>query len=537
MTAKLLFLVFASLAWLWQPAMAAEPALYPVWWSPELELESIEGVEARLQRDLWPGTGEGLGLYPNGDPSLAKVHARNCKFLLRLSSLGYRSLSGNDIKVQHYNLAFCRAITLLGQAKPAQNSNLRDFLLNAEAVNFLPALVNLYPSCEFICYTVAANALGISLADFKRILAVDLTDDNQIIVWTRGWMTHLTIMARGDFNDDSVDDILLLAKGGATEGSYATTRLYLLTRDNPGVALRAVGAEEERCLDYDCHSLPPNIASYRESPPAPSPEDIGGWARTSMSETEWLEDSPHYPVWWAPSFELDDLKKVDARLRRKFWPGADLGIRLYKGQLNELDTAQATSCVSLEALTRAGYGLDLGLLHHSQLVHLLRCRAIALLKAANPARRSFLREFVFSETNVRTALAAFELLTASESERADELRLQQPVLTSGLGRLLAIDTPYSGQADVWTEGGRVLLSVVARGDWTGDGTEDLLLMAGASLSRYRPDLTDLCVITRESPGSALSLVQVAPYSCRRLGAYGSSTDGDDRNRFDVRPME
>ena len=100
------------------------------------------------------------------------------------------------------------------------------------------------------------------------------------------------------------------------------------------------------------------------------------------------------------------------------------------------------------------------------------------------------------------------------------------ILTGGLGKVLVVDLPYSGDADVWAEKGRVLLRVEARGDFTGDGIEDLLLSAGTSLSRYSPDLTDLCLITREAPGAPLRLIEVAPYSCRELGRYGRPADGD-----------
>ncbi len=101
------------------------------------------------------------------------------------------------------------------------------------------------------------------------------------------------------------------------------------------------------------------------------------------------------------------------------------------------------------------------------------------------------------------------------------------ILTGGLGKLVVVDLPYGGQADVWSEQGRVLLRVEARGDFTGDGIEDLLLSAGMSLSRYRPDLTDLCLVTRLAPDAPLRMIEVAPYSCRRLGEYDRVDDDDD----------
>ena len=43
------------------PAAAEEPP-YPVWWSESLELDSLDAIDARLDRELWEGDDEGLPL-------------------------------------------------------------------------------------------------------------------------------------------------------------------------------------------------------------------------------------------------------------------------------------------------------------------------------------------------------------------------------------------------------------------------------------------------------------------------------------------
>ncbi len=161
--------------------------------------------------------------------------------------------------------------------------------------------------------------------------------------------------------------------------------------------------------------------------------------------------------------------------------------------------------------------------------HLLRCRAIALLGTAQPARKSFLRDFVIDEEGTRELLSAFGLVEQIGAGDRASSQSGDMILTGGLGKILVVDLPYadSGEADVWADKGRVLLRVEARGDFTGDGVEDLLLSAGTRLSRYRPDLTDLCLITRESPGASLRMIEVAPYSCRELRAYGKPAGSDD----------
>ncbi len=61
-----LAVLWASLAFGKGAVAATEPDAeppYPIWWSPVLELDSLEAIDARLHRALWPGDDEGMTLY------------------------------------------------------------------------------------------------------------------------------------------------------------------------------------------------------------------------------------------------------------------------------------------------------------------------------------------------------------------------------------------------------------------------------------------------------------------------------------------
>ncbi len=508
------------------PAHAHETTpRYPVWWSAELQLKSLDRVEERLRRDLWPDSPEGFPLFKGAPDNYVTVEGHSCESLSKLTEEGYSALSTNDRWALNHLLSECRAIALLAQAKPARESHLRGLKLNAAALDYLPALVNLQVSCEFICYAVAANERGIGFTKFETPLVVDVKSDDEMTVWTTGWMVHLTVVVRGDFTDDGVDDMLLISSGGATEGSWKTARLYLMTRDAPGAVLRVIDAERELCPDRGCPS--PSLFFYEllGSTPVNEEEGVGGPAVSERSDAGAADVGPPYPVWWSHGFELESLDQVDARLRRSFWSGMDLGIGLYKGSYDDYVEAEAKTCVELEALTRSGYGLPEGRLHSTQMHHLLRCRTIALIGKVQPARESFLRDFVINQESSRNLLRAFGLVVGGGVPSQNG----EMVLTRGLGKLLVVDLirAASGEADVWADKGRVRVRIEARGDFTGDGVEDLVLSAGSRLSRYRPDLSDLCLITREAPGAPLRMIEVAPYSCREPGKYGTPADDDD----------
>ena len=232
------------------PGRTATDDPFPIWWSAELELDSLDQVEARLRRDLWLDFPEGLKLYKEQGSGHVTAQARNCNSLKELSEEGYYGGNSSNIGVQHYHRSVCRAIALLGQAKPARTSYLRGFVLNAEAVHYLPALVNLQPSCQAICQAYYKNKRGVPLTDFEDIERVEVTNEIELVVWTAIWRTTMMLVARGDFTADGLDDILHVSHGGATGGTYAAANLYVLTRDKPGAVLRVIDAKQYLCPRY-----------------------------------------------------------------------------------------------------------------------------------------------------------------------------------------------------------------------------------------------------------------------------------------------
>ena len=240
-------LVFLALLGLAGPVLAAEDGPYPIWWSDELELESLDRVDRRLRRDLWLDFPDGLKLYKKQGDGHVTAQAQNCESLIRLSEEGYYGGGSPDIFVQYYQLSVCQAVALLGQAKPARGSYLHDFVLNKDAVNYLPAMVNIYASCTFVCRAFHANKRGVPLAKFDEIERLEITDKNGLIVWTGAWRIEMTFAARRDFTSDGLEYLLLLSSGGATEGTMGGAELYLLTRDEPGAVLRVIDPEKHLC--------------------------------------------------------------------------------------------------------------------------------------------------------------------------------------------------------------------------------------------------------------------------------------------------
>jgi hypothetical protein len=256
------FPIIAALTVLWLgvfgPA-AAEDGPYPVWWSPALELESLDAIDARLERKLWEGDSKGMPLIKHeGDnydsDTWVEAWADSCNALMTLTAAGYYGGGSPAIWAQHYHLSQCKAINTLSRAALARVSFVRDLSFDLESVNYLPAMVDLSPSCDFICREVVANERRIPLSHFHDIRLIQILSQTEMKYWSEDWQIRLVSLAHADFTQDGVEDMLVLSSGGSISGSGSWAELFLLTRFGPDEVLQIVNAEQYLCADYQCQS-------------------------------------------------------------------------------------------------------------------------------------------------------------------------------------------------------------------------------------------------------------------------------------------
>ncbi len=235
---------------------AAEP--YPIWWSPKLELDSLDAIDARLERPFWDPSeySGGLPLYPRGSRQEDRREARNCVELLALRKRGYFAASTNDINLMWYFDAWCRAIAVLKTAEPATQSFLRDFALDHSSVDYLPALAIPSPSCDWLCRQQEADVRRIPLAKFDTEFAIATADGLRIVMESSISRDSVEIVGRADFTRDGLDDLLVIGEAINTEPAPTTLLdsigLYILTRNAAGQVLTVVNSHQHLCPDYEC---------------------------------------------------------------------------------------------------------------------------------------------------------------------------------------------------------------------------------------------------------------------------------------------
>lgn len=241
-----------------RPAAGADTAEeFPVWWSPKLELGSLENLPRRMDRDFPPERWRVVGIPDDGEKTIID----DCKSLL---SSGFDLPSwfyGVDSEARPFysELADCQALSRLGQVRPAKVSHLQTFELGPQAPKILPNLFVDYRvrgydgslPCEMLCDVELVLPDGESWADAAPSPLIETDSPENMVLWSNGRGIRVFVLARGDFNIDGIEDVLI-KRHFLSGGLYDD--VLILTRFGPDSIIRAL-SPGELCLAPDGASL------------------------------------------------------------------------------------------------------------------------------------------------------------------------------------------------------------------------------------------------------------------------------------------
>ena len=299
-TMRLVILVLVGVA-LGLPAAAAEgeSGTYPIWWSPSLELDSLDQLEARLHQSLWPSLPDNRSftVLVTDNGGQREMRVRTCADISWLEGKRFTYKAGS-YSPAYYDERRCRVLGRLNRAVPAQQSFVNDFVLNKAAIDVLPAMVEPAVACEELCRQYKAEKEGVSWRDYwtgwreellrkqgvwtgwrtERLrkqgtviedeqedgkgyfFGFDEQSDHRMVVETFSLvidveirsLVDLEILARADFTGDGLEDLLMWTSGESGEGRLFGGDFILLTRDAADEVLRVVEPERHICPDCRC---------------------------------------------------------------------------------------------------------------------------------------------------------------------------------------------------------------------------------------------------------------------------------------------
>jgi hypothetical protein len=216
----------------------------------------------------------------------------------------------------------------------------------------------------------------------------------------------------------------------------------------------------------------------------------------AWSAVAWGQKS--YEVQWAPELALTDLARISQRLDKPF----DSPLTLKRsGQ-----TVKCANCASLLQRRRTGYATVPE--SDAQAVQSLAvdCLAIEAVGRARPARTSFLRALRFGPETL--SLLPPGLAPSISNEDRDKA---QSATAKGLSWKqfdpAATASPDGSGLVVVSDDIRTLIKIYGRGDFTGDGIDDLLLRVDTAALHGSYRSSRLFLLTRSSPSATLRIAR------------------------------
>ncbi len=237
------WIALAAVVWLAGPAAAEE---FPVWWSPALGIESLDDIDAMLAA---PFAREQVSRVRRNtildhrvihDEDYA-VDCRSHVLLVRTKFIPYRP--GDEFDRIGMR---CFILDALSRARPATVSYVVDFELSPAALGILPPLMRPWAECGYRNQALIANRDGVAWTDYDgsslypsyRYLSAEASG-SRLIVGAERWAVELDLLARADLNGDGTQDLLI--RTSETYAGYPTTlfpHLFLVLRDGLDSPLR-----------------------------------------------------------------------------------------------------------------------------------------------------------------------------------------------------------------------------------------------------------------------------------------------------------
>ena len=220
---------------------------YPVRWTSFLNIQSLDEVDKAI--DEYDDSDQLVRM--GNDPEyhkltmvcegLPEVNPNTGREYLDYCEQGYYAKTNWDILFQFRFLDNVVVLEKLQEAKPSRVSYLEDFSLDNDCLKKLPPTLALEVKDD--TYLKEAEKKGISWQEFdpsvhitKRKtdyeIGVESTDEE-----TSAYIAHV---GWGDFNDDGIEDVLLIKHNFITNATYRYHEFVVITRTGPNDTIKRI---------------------------------------------------------------------------------------------------------------------------------------------------------------------------------------------------------------------------------------------------------------------------------------------------------
>lgn len=223
-------------------------AALPVVWATSLALASQRDVATRLATptpDSLEAATWTVRCTPDGACTpVDTVHTTTCRQYWDARTRGLAGTTAVDVGDLLTVGARCAAIEAIGRAGTPKQSAVRSFTWSPADLDSLPANLALAVTAVDSARLWRAAEAGATLRRVDPGLRATVDHqspgDTALVVESSVQQLRIELLARGDFDGDGWDDMLVRVVAGARGGSFATQHVHVLSRRRAGVPLSVV---------------------------------------------------------------------------------------------------------------------------------------------------------------------------------------------------------------------------------------------------------------------------------------------------------
>ena len=166
--------------------------------------------------------------------TLGKKSVSSCQQLKKSINDGFTAAKVYEHKFVSAQSTICSLWKHMAAFKAYKISHLGELPLNKDFAKQAPASLALVISDE----QEKKVKMAASWNDFSKIKKVTSHSKTKSTFYDNsGGIQRLSLMAKGDYNGDGIEDRLLFMENSVEGGSYSSTNAYIITRVSPGAPI------------------------------------------------------------------------------------------------------------------------------------------------------------------------------------------------------------------------------------------------------------------------------------------------------------
>jgi len=185
--------------------------------------------QALSSADNFIAMNEKIWDYPTelGHKSLGAKEVSSCAQLQIHLKEGFKAISDADYAFVNAQSTICSMWQQIGKFKPYSQSFMKEVKLNKEFASMVPASFSLQISNKQIAKAKSAASWN----EASKIKKVETKSSHNATFYDdTGSIQRLTLMAKGDYNTDGIEDQLFFVENSVEGGSYSSTKAFIITR-------------------------------------------------------------------------------------------------------------------------------------------------------------------------------------------------------------------------------------------------------------------------------------------------------------------